>query len=139
MASAKLTRFRPNVTYRSSETGSASDLISFSDRIYKKYKNSGNLYYKFVGRDSELGFIAYKIQEDKINVSELYVESKNLARNRYGQILGSLIDILSNDASALGIPLVIENIDAKLEQYLKDINNFYKEQKIEEIYRWKIE
>lgn len=127
---AKLTKYQPN-SYLS-QCSSCANLISFGNDIYLEWLGSGNMFYKIEAPYGR-GFVAYKIDTD-VTVSAVYVDAPNIQSQRI--IYEDLLMSVRNDASALQKNLIVNLSDESLQNFINFQNQLFKEQGIEEIYRW---
>lgn len=131
-----LDSYPPKTNYVCSNTNSTGDLIAFGDEKYNQYLNSGYQFLKYNGGENGSGFVAYKILEDCIEVEEVYCVAPNF--NLESIVVLSLLQVLSNDGSALKRSIKYETDDEVFDKIVRQRNQILKEQKVEDKYWWKI-
>ncbi len=125
-----------DVTMVSSMVNNCSSLIKFGEEIYNKYKESGYLLMNYEAKDKGKGFIAYEIV-DVINVIEIYSQCINKKEDKI--CYEALIESVYNISKSTGKTLVVNSDDKDVKYFIDDMNQKYKEQKIEDKYWWKTE
>ena len=131
-----LDKFINKANFVCSSTNSTGDLIAFGEEIYNMYLNTGNQFIKYRNDKYGQGFIAYKIKPDEISISEILMGGPNRKYNAI--IVKSMLQCLSNDATALNRKIVYESNNKEFEKIIRDWNQALKDQKVEDLYFWKI-
>lgn len=115
----------------------AASLIKFGEEAYLKHKDSGNLFYYYDVEGKGKGYVAYKIG-DTVSVNDILVADFK-KKKQTNECIEALIETLYNICKSLNLTLEVETDSKDFYVFVRDVNQSYKEQKLEDKYWWKIE
>ena len=110
-------------------------MIAFGEEVYNRTNDKGLAFYKMQSSRFGEAFLAFKIADD-IEVVEIGFKDAPLPSKPH--LYEGLIYTIRNLAASLGKKLILMDIDNDLQQFLSDRNDKLTNQKIEEIYKWKL-
>lgn len=130
-----LTDFRPDISF-SCQCSSAANLSGFPDEARQMYEGKGFLFYKLFMKSGS-GFVAYKIGECSLDVAAIVVYP---TQDAFCNILiEDLVSAISNNCSALSLPLIYRNCGDIFYSYVTFMNAVFSRQNVEEKFWWKIQ
>ncbi len=123
------------VTHIASMVSNSASLIKFGDDINNKWKNTGHKYLVYDNGVNGKGYIVYEEKEDCVYCHEIYTDSEEEIKKNL--CYESLVFTLFNIGKSVSKKMSISNDDSEFESLIDKYIQLDKENKVEEIYRWK--
>ena len=111
----------------------SSSLISFGTEIYSAERQDGTIFLIYNNENKGKGFVAYTIG-DVIEVSDVYADCISVKEELIAY--EALVETVYNMSKSSGKNMIVNSDNPVFERYIDNLNQSYKEKKLEDKYKW---